>query len=201
MNRDMLKQEVHQIGVTDIPDNDLMMTTDSNSIDGKGWYHSLRKFLKLLNIFFQIRATYKLSHVNDNTDVISRSESERRVFLLIWFLGFCLNLGMTVLISILITLIDNDTLNLSNYPLQDDMPVLQKLAVIFGDGATLFLAMNTNQELQIVKMHRFNFDKCGFFAYGNVDHIQTLVGSPGNLNYIHDSNFNSKKIIGNFDIL
>ena len=187
----MLKQEKHQIEVTDIPDN----ATDS--IDGKGWYQSLKKFMKLVNIFFQIRATYKLSHVNDNTDVISRSESERRVFLLIWFLGFCLNLGMTVLISILITLIDNDTQQLGNYPLQNDVPVLQKLVVIFGDGTTSFLAMNTNLELQIVKTHRFNFDKCGFFAYDNVDHIQTLVGTPGKLNYIHDSNFNSKKIIGN----
>ena len=200
----MMKPEIHQIEITDIPDynadNDLMKKTVS--LDGKGWCHSLKKFIKLLNIFFQIRSTYKLSHVNDNTDLISRSESERRVFLLIWFLGFCLNLGMTILISILITLINNDTTkNLSNYPLQNDMPVLQKLAVIFGDGATLFLAMNTNQELQIVKTHRFNFDKCGFFAYDNVDHIQTLVGTPGKLNYIHDSNFNSKKIIGNFDIL
>ena len=200
----MMKPEIHQIEITDIPDynadNDLMKKTVS--LDGKGWCHSLKKFIKLLNIFFQIRATYKLSHVNDNTDIISRSESERRVFLLIWFLGFCLNLGMTILISILITLINNDTTkNLSNYPLQNDMPVLQKLAVIFGDGATLFLAMNTNQELQIVKMHRFNFDKCGFFAYGNVDHIQTLVGSPGKLNYIHDSNFNSKKIIGNLFLM
>ena len=108
---------------------------------------------------------------------------------------------MTLLITILISLMDNDALNLSNQPLQNDLPVLQKLVVIFGDGTALFLAMNTMLELKILKTHRFNFDKCGFFAYDAIDHIQTLVGSPGTLNYIHDSNFNSKKIIGNFDIL
>ena len=201
----MLNQEIQQSEVTDNtdfkPDNDLKNTFDY--YDGKVWYQSLIRFLKLLNTFFQLPRAYQLSHVNDDTDVISRSDSERRVFLLIWFLGFCLNLGMTVLISILISIINNDTVNLSNDISQNesDIPVLQKLVVIFGDGTTLFLAMTKKLELKIVKTHKFNFDKCGFFAYDEVDHIQTLVGSPGNLNYIHDSNFNSKKIIGNFDIL
>ena len=62
-----MKPEIHQIEITDIPDynadNDLMKKTVS--LDGKGWCHSLKKFIKLLNIFFQIRSTYKLSHVND----------------------------------------------------------------------------------------------------------------------------------------
>ena len=189
----MLKQEIQQ------SDTDNNTDYKSDHHDGKVWYQSLIRILKLLNTFFQLPRTYQLSHVNDDTDIISRSDSDRRVFLLIWFLGFCLNLGMTILISILISLINNDALNLSNNLLQNksDMPVLQKLAVIFGDGTTLFLAMNKMLELKIVKTHKFNFDKCGFFAYDEVDHIQTLVGSPGRWNYIHDSNFNSKNIIGN----
>ena len=180
----MLKQEIQQ--------------SDTDNTDYK-CYQSLIRFLKLLNTFFQLPRTYQLSHVNDDTDVISRSDSDRRVVLLIWFLGFCLNVGMTILISILISIINNDTLNLSNNLLQNKskVPVVQKLVVLFGDGTTLFLAMNKMLELKIVKTHKFNFDKCGFFAYDESGHIQTLVGSPGKLNYIHDSNFNSKKIVGN----
>ena len=201
----MLNQEIQQSEVTDNtdfkPDNDLKNTFDY--YDGKVWYQSLIRFLKLLNTFFQLPRTYQLSHVNDDTDIISRSDSDRRVFLLIWFLGFCLDLGMTILISILISIINNDALDLRNNLLQNnsDVPVVKKLVVIFGDGTTLLLAMTKSLELEIVKTHRFNFDKCGFFAYDHVDHIQTLVGSPGKLNYIHDSNFNSKKIIGNLFLM
>ena len=114
----------------------------------------------------------------------------------IWFLGFCLNFGITILICVMISIEgSHTTYQLTNF-LQNNVPVLQKLVVIFGDGTALFIAMNKRLQFHILKKHKFNFDQCGFFAFDAVDHIQTLVGSPGKLNYIHDSDFNSKKIIG-----
>ena len=76
------------------------------------------------------------------------------------------------------------------------LPVVQKLVVVFGDGTTLMLAMKKSFEFNIIQYHKFNYDKNGFFAFDQIDHIQTLVGSAGKLNYMHDYRFNSKKIPG-----
>ena len=159
---------------------------------------AFNKLLILLNDFSRVPRTYKLSHINDNTDVIPKAESEKRVIWLICVLGFCLHLGLAIVISVLISLEQNQVLQegIEMAKLVSDVLVVQKLAVIFGDGTTLFLAVNKSLELKVLKTHKFNYDNCGFFAYDEINHIQTLVGSSENLNYIHDSDFNSKKIQG-----
>ena len=166
-------------------------------------FQAFNKFLVLLDTFFKIPRTYTLSHINDDTDTISRSDSERRLCLLFWWLGLCLDFGLAILIGILITLEQNQIVRISSEmeKITSNVPLVQKLAVIFGDGTTLFLVMNKSLELETVKTHKFTYDKCGFFAYDEINHIQTLVGSPGKLNYIHDSDFNSKKITGRILVL
>ena len=78
----------------------------------------------------------------------------------------------------------------------DIWPVVQKLVVIFGDGTAFFLVMYKNLELAIVQDQKFNFDERGFFAYDQINHVQTLVGDPFDLNYMHYSKFHYKKIPG-----
>ena len=165
---------------------------------GTKCFQAFNKFLVLLDTFFKIPRTYTLSHINDDTDTISRNDSERRLFLLMSCLGLCLEFGLAILIGILISLQQNQvfTINSKMEDILSDVPVIQKLAVIFGDGTTLFLVMNKSLELETIKTHKFTYDKRGIFAYSEINHIQTLIGSPENPNYIHDSNFNSKKILG-----
>ena len=173
-----------------------MMTTDNQQV--RKCFQVLKTILQKLDNFFKIPRTYTLSHINDDTDTISRAESERRLCLLMGCLGLCLDFGLAILIVILISLEQNQLVPIRSEmeKLSSNVPVVQKLAVIFGDGTTLFLVMNRSLELETVKTHKFTYDKCGFFAYDEINHIQTLVGSPGKLNYIHDSDFNSKKITG-----
>ena len=179
-------------------ENVLTMTSDNQP--ERKCFQVFKKILVLLDTFFKIPRTYNLSHINDDTDTISRADSERRLCLLFWWLGLFLNFGLAILIGIFFSLQKNQILpNRSEIEeISSDIPVVQKLAVIFGDGTTLFLAMNKSLDLNVLKTHKFNYDNCGFFAYDDHNHIQTLVGSSGKLNYIHDSNFNSKKIQGNF---
>ena len=137
---------------------------------------------------------YKLKHVNDDNDVISKAESEKRIFWIIFIFALFLNLGICFMISIFISL--NKEINVTEYDEEILMPVLQKLVLILSDGTTLFLYMTKSLELKIAKIHKFNYDPCGFFAYYQNGHIQTLVGNTYELNYIYDSNFDSKAIQG-----
>ena len=70
------------------------------------------------------------------------------------------------------------------------------VSVIYDDGYSLFLAMDKSLELEITNTWKYSYDKCGFFAFATEDSIQTLVGSHGKQNYVHDFKFNSKKIKG-----
>ena len=181
--------------------NKELFKTDRLEAEKSGQKRCLQAFNKLLillNDFSRVPRTYKLSHINDNTDVIPKAESEKRVIWLICVLGVCLHLGLAVMISILILITESPVFSMKTptEKLVPDVAVLQKLVVIFGDGTTLFLAMNMNLEVEVLKTHKFNYDHCGFFAYDEPNHIQTLVGSSENLNYIHDSGYNSKKIQG-----
>ena len=218
----MSQNEIHQIDCTENTDykteieiktktetkteteteteNVLTMTSD-NQPKGK-CFQAFKKILVLLDTFFKIPRIYTLSHINDDTDTISRADSERRLCLLFWCLGLFLNFGLAILIGILFYLHQNQIVPITSdvEEMSSNIPVVQKLAVIFGDGTTLFFALNKSLELIILKTHKFNYDNCGFFAYDGPNHIQTLVGSSGKLNYIHDSNFNSKKIQGIFSL-
>ena len=173
---------------------------ETDKSDQKKCLQAFNKLLTLLNDLCRVPRTYKLTHINDDTDVIPKSQSEKRVIWLICVVGVCLHVGLAVVISIMISITENPGFSMKDptEKLASDVAVLQKLVVIFGDGTTLFLAMNMNLELDVLKTHNFNYDNCGFFAYDEPNHIQTLVGSSEKLNYIHDSNFNSKKIQGNF---
>ena len=76
------------------------------------------------------------------------------------------------------------------------LPVVPKLVVIFGDGTAFFLVLDNSLELAIIQDKKFIFDERGFFAYDQINHIQTLVGNPYALNYMHYSKFHYKKIHG-----
>ena len=179
---------------------DLLKTDklETDKSDQKKCLQAFNKLLTLLNDLCRVPRTYKLTHINDDTDVIPKSQSEKRVIWLICVLGVCLHLGLAVMISILILITESPVFSMKTptEKLVPDVAVLQKLVVIFGDGTTLFLAMNMNLEVEVLKTHKFNYDHCGFFAYDEPNHIQTLVGSSENLNYIHDSDFKSEKIQG-----
>ena len=162
----------------------------------------IKTFFNFLDKLFKVPRSYKLNHVNDDSDVISKAESETRIFWIIFVLGLFLNLGGSFVISILINLTKESPRyeiieteygeQISNNPL----PVLQNLVLILADGRSLFFYIDKILDLRIMKTHKFSYDHCGFFAYNQIDHIQTLVGTQGKLNFIHDSNFNSKKILG-----
>ena len=190
----MSQNEIHPIDCGDKTEN--VLTTDN--LQESKCFKAFKKILVILDSFFKIPRTYTLSHINDDTDTISRADSERRLCWLMWCFGLCLDFGLAILIVILISFEQNKVLSTvtENENMSPDVSVVQKLVVMFGDGMTLFFAMNKSLELEVVKTHKFTFDKCGFFAYDEINHIQTLVGSPGNLNLIHDPNFNSKRIRG-----
>ena len=156
-------------------------------------HYNAQTFFNCLDKLFTV-PKYKLRHVIDDTDVISRAESEKRIFWIIFILGLLLNLGTCFLISIFISL--NKEIQLKTYDEERLMPVLQKLVLILSDGTALFLYMTKSLELKIAQIHNFDYDRCGFFAYYQHGHIQTLVGNTYELNYIYDSNFDSKAIRG-----
>ena len=168
----MSQNEIYQIDCTDNTDykteikteaeaeakaeNVLTMTSD-NQPKGK-CFQAFKKILVLLDTFFKIPRIYTLSHINDDTDTISRADSERRLCLLFWCLGLFLNFGLAILIGILFSLQQNQIVPIRSEmeEMLSNIPVVQKLAVIFGDGTTLFLAMNKSLELIILKIHKFN---------------------------------------------
>ena len=161
---------------------------------------NINRIFEYLDILFNVPRTYILRHVNDDSDIISRADSEKRIFWLFFILGFALNLGGSFVIYIFMIFEDEPT----NYEIIETesgkelfgSPVLQELVLILGDGTSLFLYMNKSLHLKITKTHKFNYDPFGFFAYYQNDHIQTLIGNQMKPNYIHDLNFNSKKIFG-----
>ena len=155
--------------------------------------YNAQTFFNCLDKLFTV-PKYKLRHVIDDTDVISRAESEKRIFWIIFIFGLLLNLGTCFIISIFISL--NKEIQLMTYDEERLMPVLKKLVLILSDGTAFFLYMTKSIKLKITQIHKFDYDRCGFFAYYQNGHIQTLVGNPYKLNYIHDSNFDSKAIQG-----
>ena len=165
-------------------------------------YSKIKKCFEYLNILFKVPRSYILRHVNDDSDVISRAESERRIFWLFFMLGFALNLVGCLLIFLFMILkagpakyefIETES---GKDIFNSALPVIQKLVLILGDGTSLFLYMNQNLHLKISKSHKLDYDPHGFFAYHQNDRIQTLIGSKGKPNSIYDSNFNSNKIFG-----
>ena len=64
----------------------------------------IKTFFNFLDKLFKVPRSYKLNHVNDDSDVISKAESETRIFCIIFVLGLFLNLGGSFVISILINL-------------------------------------------------------------------------------------------------
>ena len=200
--------EIEQLDMTDVEfeANKIDEESDKNeeNLNAKNFYkidkqHRLHRFFTAFNECFTFPRTYIFTHVNINTDLISRVDSEKRVFWLMSFLAFLLSFTIAILVSIIFSLFMKSSvkpqMTMPDHELEG-LPVVQKLVVVLGDGTTLMLAMNKSLELNIVEYHKFNYDKNGFFAYDQIDHIQTLVGSPGKLNLMHDYRFNSKKIPG-----
>ena len=181
----------------DLTVNKTNKTDNSDISRQKQLLRGLHRFFTVFNECFTFPRTYILAHVNINTDLISRDDSEKRVFWLLSFIAFLLS----IIIGISILSLSFMKFSLKTQMIMPDhelkgLPVVQKLVVVFGDGTTLMLAMNKSFEFNIIQYHKFNYDKNGFFAFDQIDHIQTLVGSQGKLNLIHDYWFNSKKVPG-----
>ena len=189
------------ISETEITDNDSQDESEETDKTETTWQQfavGCTTFVDEFLDFFKCARTYNLNHVNNNAGVISRAESENRVVKILSFFAVFMTVYICIMIAILISLMKSP----EKYPLQifdndsDNLPALQKLVVIFDDGNAFFMVMNKSFELEIVDTHNFNYDKCGFHAYDQIDHIQTLVGRPGQNNFMHDSRFNSRNISG-----
>ena len=179
--------------------NEENLTANKTNENDKQYLQGLHRFFTVFNDCFTFPRTYIFTHVNINTDLISRDDSEKRVFWLMSFVAFLLSFTIAILVSTIFSLLMKSSvkpqLTMPDQELEI-LPVVQKLVVVFGDGTTLMFGMNKSFELDIVQYHKFNYDKKGFFAFDQIDHIQTLVGSQGKLNLIHDYWFNSKKVPG-----
>lgn len=155
-----------------------------------------------LDELFKVPRTYNLSHVNDDTDIISREESEKRIVWIIFIFGIFLNFGVSLVVFILFLLNveapKHEIMKHEANTSESTLPVLQQLGLILGDGTALFMYMDKSLAMKIIKTHKFNYDPFGFFIFHENDHFQTLVGTPGQLNYIHDLKFNSKKLFGKY---
>ena len=189
---------IEQIDMTDLElavyeDED----SDKNGSYWKQFLHGWYTFYTLFNECFTLPRT-KMFHVNINTDLISKEGSEKRVIWLLTSFALFQILTFSILVITLLRSLKN---NLEDKTIMYDTeldiwPVVQKLVVIFGDGTAFFLVMYKNLELAIVQDQKFNFDERGFFAYDQINHFQTLVGNPFDLNYMHYSKFHYKKIPG-----
>ena len=158
------------------------------------------KFIAFFNECFTFPRTYIFTHVNINADLIFKEDSEKRVIWLLTIFAFLLDLTFSILIITLSLYSSNDSskyeILTSNTELEV-WPVVQKLVVIFGDGTSIFLVMYKSLELAIIQDQKFNFNyNYSFFAYDQINYIQTLVGNPNASNIMHYSKFYYKKIPG-----
>ena len=161
------------------------------------WKSKIVKLAETINFLFSIPKAYILSHINDNENLLTKSESVNRIICLMSTLCTFLSFGLCFLIGFLM-LISSRRYE-TTYPMQKVLPnhpAHQYLQVIYGDGYSLILQMTLSLDLKIIRTNKYNYDPCGFFAFTSKDNLQTLVGSPGKSNYIHDFNFNSKRIPG-----
>ena len=194
------EQETSEI-IEEIDKSEKNLTFDKSNTFYKfnGFKQIFFKFITFFNKCFTCPRTYIFTHVNINADLISKEDSGKRVIWLLTIFAFLLDLTFSILIITLSLYSSNDSskyeILTSNTELEV-LPVVQKLVVIFGDGTSLFLVMNKSLELAIIQDQKFNFDKSGFFAYDQINHIQTLVGNPYALNYMHYSKFHYKEIAG-----
>ena len=160
----------------------------------------LFKFIKVFNECFTFPRTYIFTHVNINTDLISKEDSEKRVFWLLTFFAFFQSLTCSILVIILFLSSKNYSTKyeiITHNTEKEVLPVVQKLVVIFGDGTSIFLVMYKSLELAIIQDQKFNFNyNYSFFAYDQINYIQTLVGNPNASNIMHYSKFYYKKIPG-----
>ena len=195
------EQEFSEIDEENNMSEENLADTKSNKIDKFNGYKLIFfKFITFFNKCFTCPRTYIFTHVNINADLISKEDSEKRVIWLLTIFAFLLDLTFSILIITLSLYSSNDSskyeILTSNTELEV-WPVVQKLVVIFGDGTSIFLVMYKSLELAIIQDLKFNFNKTlGFFAYDQINHIQTLVGDPNDLNYMHYSKFYYKKIPG-----
>ena len=67
--------------------------------------YNAQTFFNCLDKLFTV-PKYKLRHVIDDTDVISRAESEKRIFWMIFIFGLLLNLATCFMILIFISAIE-----------------------------------------------------------------------------------------------
>ena len=165
----------------------------------ENWKSKLEYYINLANNFFTVPRAYIASHINDNSNVVTKEDSLNRIiWLTIMFEAF-LCCGLCFLIFLVFFI--SSTEYQERYEIDKTTskhPTQQYMQVIYGDGYSLILQMDKNFDLKIVKTNKYNYNQCGFFAFPSNDNLQTIVGSPGKLNYIHDFHFNSKKISGNF---
>ena len=59
---------------------------------------------------------------------------------------------------------------------KNNFPANEKLLVIYSDGSAVDFIMKKTLELKVNRLHKFQYDKCGFHAFHENGHLQTLVG-------------------------
>ena len=163
----------------------------------ENWKSKLEYYINLINNFFTPLNTS--SHIDDNSNVITKEDSFNRIIWLTIIFEALLFCGLCFLIFLVFFI--SSTEYQERYEIEEitsKHPTQQYMQVIYGDGYSLILQMDKNLDFKIVKTNKYNYDQCGFFAFPSNYYLQTIVGSPGKLNYIHDFHFNSKKISGNF---
>ena len=162
----------------------------------------ISQLAEIVNSFFSIPKAYIVSHINDNDNVLTKRQSINRIIWIMTTLCTFLNFLICFLIGIVMSV--SSIRYEKSYTLEDALPIHpaanQYLQVIYGDGYSLILQMTINLDLKIIKTNKYNYDPCGLFAFTSKDNLQTLVGSPGKSNYIHDFCFNGKRNPGNFVI-
>ena len=193
-NIELIEMTEMEVKVYEIVEDSNMNKSDKSK--QKKFLHGLYRFFTVFNEFFKLPKTY-MFHVNINTDLISKEDSDKRVIWLLTFFALFQSLIFSILVVTLLRSLKNYSTEVKIITYDTEvLPVVQKLVIIFGDGTSFFMVMYKSLELAIIQDQKFNFDERGFFAYDQINHIQTLVGNPYSLNYMHYSKFNYKKILG-----
>ena len=126
---------------------------------------NLQMLFTFLDELFKVPRTYNLSHVNDDTDVISRADSEKRIVWINFIIGFFLNFGVSLVVFILFLLNapKHEIMKHEANTSESTLPVLQQFGLVLGDGIALFMLMDKSLDLKIIKTLKLL--KCVYMLY------------------------------------
>ena len=105
-----MELEANEVNEESNKNEEDLTVAKTNKIDNsdlsrkKQFLRGLHSFFTVFNECFTFPRTYIFTHVNINTDVISRSDSEKRVFRLMSFVAFLLSFTIAIIVSIVFSL-------------------------------------------------------------------------------------------------